>query len=399
MKILEVKTRETADTITMYATCKIRRIGYDEVYFTFDKKYQSFLQIDASPFAAALLIPSMKQGEDLIVEGSMSQELYEGMHRIMDIFLSWNIGLKPIRIVAKNLTSDTARPKATASFFSGGVDSFYTFLKHKRNPTDPVTHLLLVNGYDIDPRNKKLWLQTRDTLREVAKVERVNLVEVESNVRSLVDPILAWDYAHGGCLAAVGLCLRKGLKQVYVPSSCTAEAQIHWGTHMDVDKHWSTEKIKFTHDGTEASRVNKVSWEIAKSPTALRYLRVCYMNEVGAFNCGACEKCLRTMINLHIAGVLSDAETFPHEIDVDKVANIAINDHIDHLYKENLEALEERGELPKLQEAIRNGLATMQPVSISTLERIRIFLIYLDHVYLRGYLFRLAQDAIGRKFQ
>ena len=399
MKVLEVKTRETPTTITMYAKCKIRRIGYDEVYFTFDKKYQSFLHVDASPFAASLLIPSMRQGEDLVIEGSISQELYDGMHRIMDMFLSWNIGLQRIRIIATNLTRDTVKPKSTASFFSGGVDSFYTFLKHKNDATDPVTHLILVNGYDIDPRNKKLWLQTRNTIREVAKVERVNLVEVKSNIRSLVDPILAWDYAHGGCLAAVALCLRKGIKQAYIPSSCTAESQIHWGTHMDADKHWSTEALKFAHDGTEASRVNKVAWQIAKSPTALKYLRVCYMNEVGAFNCGVCEKCLRTMMNLHVAGVLDDAETFPHKIDIAKVAGIKINDHIDHLYEEILDALKKRGELPDLQKAIHNGLANMQPISVSIFERVRLFLIYLDHVYLRGHLFRVMQSAVGRKFQ
>ncbi len=123
------------------------------------------------------------------------------------------------------------------------------------------------------------------------------------------------------------------------------------------------------------------------------------MNEVGAFNCGVCEKCLRTMMNLHVAGVLDDAETFPHKIDIAKVAGIKINDHIDHLYEEILDALKKRGELPDLQKAIHNGLANMQPISVSIFERVRLFLIYLDHVYLRGHLFRVMQSAVGRKFQ
>ena len=93
MRILEVGTRETPKTITIFAKCKIRRVGYDEAYFTFDKKYKSFLQVDASPFAAALLIPSMRMGEDLVIEGKISKELHDGMHKIMEHFLSWNIGL------------------------------------------------------------------------------------------------------------------------------------------------------------------------------------------------------------------------------------------------------------------------------------------------------------------
>jgi len=399
MKILKVNTRETADTITLFAKCKIRRVGYDEVYFTFSKKYKPFLKVDASPFAAALLIPSMKQGEDLIIEGTISKELYEGMRQIMQIFLSWDIGLKPIKIIASKLVADTASPKVTASFFSGGVDSFYTYLKRKKDAKDPVTHLLLVNGYDIDPRNKKLWNATLASVQAVAKVEHAHLIEVESNIRSLIDPILSWDFAHGGCLAAVGLCLRKGLKQVYIPSSCIESRQIPWGTHLDVDAHWSTEKLGFAHDGTEATRVNKIGWQVAKSPTALKYLRVCYMNEKGAFNCGVCEKCLRTMINLYVAGVLDAAETFPHRIDPWRVANLHIEGHNRDLHVENLVALQARGTAPELHDALQESLARMtDDDSLSFVQSVVMYAIYVDHVYARGALYKLAQGVFGRKF-
>lgn len=399
MKILEVNTRETADTITLFAKCKIRRVGYDEAYFTFNKKYKPFLKVDASPFAAALLIPSMKQGEDLIIGSAISKELYEGMHHIMKILLSWDIGLKPIKIIASKLVADTAHPKVTASFFSGGVDSFYTYLKRKKDVKDPVTHLLLVNGYDIDPRNKKLWNATLASVQAVAKVERAHLIEVESNIRSLIDPILSWDFAHGGCLAAVGLCLRKGLKQVYIPSSCIESQQIPWGTHLDVDAYWGTEKLAFTHDGTEATRVNKIGWQIAKSPTALKYLRVCYMNEKGAFNCGVCEKCLRTMMNLYVAGVLDAAETFPRHIDPLRVANLHIEGHNRDLHVENLVALQARGIAPELHDALEKSLAcTPHDDTPPFMQRVALQAIYIDHVYARGSLYKIAQGAFGRKF-
>lgn len=398
MKVLEVNTRETNDTITIFAKCKIRRVGYDEAYFTFDKKYKSFLEVDASPFAAALLIPSMQRGEDLIVEGAISKELYTGMHEVMNKVLSWNIGLKPIKIIASHLKKDTSKPTVTASFFSGGVDSFYTFLKRKNDPEDPVTHLLLVNGYDIDPRNKNLWAATLQNIQEVAKAEKASLIEVESNFRSLIDPIFSWDYTHGGCLAAVGLCLRRGLKQVYVPSSCTVEQQIPWGTHLEMDEYWSTEKLSFIHDGSEASRIDKIAWQIAKSPTALKSLRVCYMNEKDTFNCGVCEKCLRTMINLYVVGALNKAKTFPRTLDPKRVAAMPVNEHIQHLHKENLAALEARGAPPKLLLAQKMSLANVSDDSIPLAKRIAAFIIYLDHLYLRGVTYKVAQNLLGRKF-
>lgn len=401
MRILEVSTRETAKTITIFAKCKIRRIGYDEAYFTFDKKYKPFLQVDASPFAAALLIPSMRIGEDLVIKGAISKELYEGMHRIIEHFLSWNIGLKPIEIIADELVADTARPTVSATFFSGGVDSFYTLLKRKKDKKDPVTHLLLVKGYDVDSRNENLWEATLENIQKVAKAEKVQLIVAESNFRTLIDPIFVffWDYYHGGCLAAAALCLRKGIKHVYVPSSLPASKQVPWGTHFDTDKYWSTEKLTFTHDGGEASRVDKINWQIAKSPTALKYLRVCYMNEVGAFNCGECEKCLRTMINLYVAGVLDKAETFPHTIDPKKVATMKADENNQELHWDNLRALKRYGAPIELQDAQRACLANLKngEAPVSFIKRMARF-IYLDQMYLRGYLYKIAQGLLGRKF-
>jgi hypothetical protein len=396
MKIYQVHTRETADTITIFAKCKIRRVGYDEVYFTFDKKYKKYLQVDASPFAAALLLPSMKQGEDLVVEGKISKKLYEGMQQIMAAFLSWDIGLKPIKIITDGLVADTANPKTTATFFSGGVDSFYTYLNHRDDSSDPVTHLLLVKGFDIDPRNEKLWDATLRNVRKIAKAEKVGLIETETNIRPLIDPILPWAYSHGGCLAAIGLSLRKGLKKVYISASGTLDQQEPWGTHPETDSMWNTEKLSFFHDGIEVSRVDKVARQIAKSPTALKYLRVCYKNEKDAYNCGMCDKCLRTMVNLYLAGVLDRAETFPHSIDLARIASIRMRTGT-ATQAENLEALEARGVYPELQEALRvrisNGVDDPKP-----LKRLSANIIYLDHVYARGNLFSIMQRAFGRKY-
>lgn len=84
MTIKDVRLQETRTTVSLVATCKIRRVGTDTVRFTFSKKLKPMIAADASPFAAALLLPSMRQGEDLIIEGSVSQKLLDGMHRIMD---------------------------------------------------------------------------------------------------------------------------------------------------------------------------------------------------------------------------------------------------------------------------------------------------------------------------
>ena len=305
-------------TTTLSAKCRLRKIGWDMVYFSVDNVLPGdYIHHDASPFAAALLLPSMRQGENLVIEGSVSAQLYRGMHAIMQEVQKWDIGLQPIKIEAGALVADPPRPQRSASFFSGGVDSFYTYLKHKTDPMekDRIDNFILVNGFDINQRNTQLWDRALDNIKSIAEADGVELIVVRSNIQGLVEPVLLWDYAHGGCLAAVGLFLRGAFHQVYIPSTHSVAEQIPWGSNFALDGHWSTESTAFVHDGTEATRLEKVLRQIARSPLALGHLRVCFENEPGAYNCGRCDKCLRTMMNLYVAGVLEQSGTFPHRID------------------------------------------------------------------------------------
>src|SRR5262249_13866042 len=162
--------------------------------------------------------------------GSISEQLYKGMHAIMQEGLQWDIGLQPIKIEAASRVADPPRPQRSASFFSGGVDSFYTYFKHKADPAmaDGVDSFILVTGFDINGRNLQLWDRTLENIESVARADNVELMVVRSNIQDLVEPILLWDYSHGGCLAAVGLFLRGAFHQIYIPSTHSVSEQIPW---------------------------------------------------------------------------------------------------------------------------------------------------------------------------
>jgi hypothetical protein len=186
---------------------------------------------------------------------------------------------------------------------------------------------------------------------------------------------------------------------MYMPSSADAEHQALRGTHLTIDHLWSTEQLNFVHDGWEATRFDKVDEQIARSPLALKYLRVCYMNEKATYNCGKCEKCLRTMVSLLAAGVLDSAETFRSDIDPDCVAALSIDGYYDAVFhRENLAALEARGLAPELQQALRVAVsragADSKPPTIAG--RIRSKIVYLDHCYARGTVRKLVNVVNGR---
>jgi len=389
MIIKETQIHRTGAATALSAKCKIRRVGWDRLYFRLDNSaHLNCIHNDASPFAASLLLPSMKQGTNLVIDGSISGQLYKGMHAVMDEVLQWDIGLQPISIEAEALVADPPRPQRSASFFSGGVDSFYTYLKHRDDPlkTDQVTAFILVNGFDIDRHNLQLWDRTLENIKSVAKADDVELMVVRSNFQDLVEPMLVWDYSHGGCLAAAGLFLRGAFSQIYIPSTHSVSEQIPWGSNLALDGHWSTESTTFIHDGTEATRLEKVVSQIARSPLALEHLRVCFANEKGAYNCGRCDKCLRTMINLFVAGVLEKSGTFPHDIDPDLVAAVPTipGEHGGIFHTENLRALSERNIAPELQQAIATSMRDAVVMKPGLRQVIEDRLKYLDHNYARG---------------
>lgn len=378
MNIHGIKVTEEKDYIKVSAKCKIRRFAQDELYFKVNKKYKDFIFTDASPFAVALLIPSMKLGEDLVIDGSIPEKLYKGMKESIKFMTQWSLGLKRINIKVKTLTKDKQNANDAGSLFSGGVDSFYTYLKHKTGK-NRISYFILVNGYDIDLSNTKLWDLTLKRVKQVASKGKISVITVESNLYSLINPIANWNYSYIGGLSAIALLLRNRLKVVYRASSYK-RSQIHDFLDVVVDHYFNTEKLSIVFDGADATRLEKVKY-IAKSKIVLEHLRVCYLNENNPYNCGICDKCLRTMIGLRIAGKLSETKTFPHKIDTERVKKLSIEGEYAAMFqRENLDALKKMHIEPKLIEALEyclGNFSTKNGSGLNIVEKV----IYLDHMY------------------
>jgi len=75
------------------------------------------------------------------------------------------------------------------------------------------------------------------------------------------------------------------------------------------------------HDGAAFTREQKLTL-LAKSPMALRTLRVCWRSGTDE-NCGACNKCYRTMVQLELLGALDRCGTLPHgPVDLERLSRV-----------------------------------------------------------------------------
>ena len=331
--------------------------GSLEVRFSVD---DAELTGDASFLLPTLLTAAMRSGQDLVVDEPVSPRMLAGARHVADIFSLWREDLRRVAIEAPARAHDPPTPeRAVAAFFSAGVDSFHTVLRHR----DEITHLLFIHGvFDVFVRDEHDVAVARRAADELG----VPLVEVTTTARDFTD---AWDvvvsYSHGVILAAVALLFEATFGTVLIPSSFSYKTMANWGTHPLIDPLWSTESLRIAHDGAEATRPMKVR-EVAESEVAMRHLRVCHgaRRSTGAptatehLNCGRCEKCVRTMINLRAVGALDRCETLPDDLDLASVRSLGVRRDGDLAnIVENLRMLEERQTDDELIDALRFCLA------------------------------------------
>ena len=285
------------------------------------------LSLHGDVLLAAGLLPAMALGEPLEVPLPVSPELLDATDVLQDVFAGWYREFRRVEVRAAGGTVRRGRRRAkraepVACFFSGGADSFYSVLEHR----DRLTHLLLIYGFDVGVDDQAMRAQVDQHLRTAADELGLPLVEVETNLREFSDNHHCyWGlHYHGAALAVIGQVLRTTFGEVIAGSSYPYPSLFPWGSHPMTDPLWvAGEELVFTHHGNEADRVDKLA-RVADSDIAMAHLRVCFENLDGAYNCGRCEKCVRTMVGLRVTGGLDRAKTLPTQLDLGVVEAMQI---------------------------------------------------------------------------
>jgi hypothetical protein len=305
----------------------------------------------ADPFAAAMLPFCMHEREPLRIDGALSPVLEQNLDEAQRILASWYDFLEPVSMLPEVESSppEDACRSGVACCFSGGVDSWYSLLRHR----DRITHLFLVHGFDIGLDNEPLWRTTHDAIADVGRALGKPLITCETNLRQIADKRRAgwgrpldddfWGKClHGAALAACTLALGRSVGELIVPATHTLSQLKPWGSSPMLDPYWSSGDVAITHDTCDADRVEKVRL-VATSDLALETLRVCH-NDVAKTNCGHCEKCLRTMMALRLCGALDRAATFPGREALARLRRLEVPGHLTHHYDILLEAAREAGD-------------------------------------------------------
>jgi len=245
----------------------------------------------------------MLKGENIDIDHRfpVSEKLLSNLQLLQEIHHSWNPVLKMVQINAASLITDK-KPvnEGSISFFSGGVDSMYTFLKR----INDISHVVYIHGFDFLGNSQEFEEAIKHNAQFVKSFGK-ELIPAETNFYDFGYRYnLSRNLTQGSCLGSFALLL--GFHRVFIPASVAYNQLFPLGSHPLTDPLWVNERIEIIHDGCEATRTEKLI-KISKYDTAISNLRVCftYMNK----NCGQCSKCLRTMISLELLNIKS--EVFP----------------------------------------------------------------------------------------
>lgn len=268
------------------------------------------------------LLPGMRLRRPIHVKGVVSSTVIQGARDFMIILARHFPEFSPVQITADSYVrlSPLAVPRV-ASFFSGGVDSFFTLIKGKEDIKDVV----FIHGFDMSIKALERRAVVIGKIAQAASEMGVRLIEVETNLTVIIKEFGDWlRHGHGLGMVAVSRVLSGDISEIRIPGSYSIDQQKPWGSWLATDPLFSDERLKVTHDACLATRSDKIR-TISHNGVALNYLRVCSEKKAGdVYNCCRCEKCLRTMTALYALRALERAGSFPLPFNAELVAGVLL---------------------------------------------------------------------------
>ena len=335
----------SSETKTIFATIswEDRDFPDQELVFEISDSEPHWPQGDNGPSADAFLVAcfplAAAHGETRVrIEGQPCPMLVEGLYTAHAWWTSWGGMPSPVPLI-ETLGAATRRiptaPRRAVAFLSGGVDGLHMLMRNRRlyNRDDPayVHEALFIHGFDIgkrarDPENGRYRMILR-RLEPVVADLGLRLIQCRTNLRHLPSKPDFWENRHNGAaLAAVGHSAVFGSAFLFIGASWPTTHQVPWGSHPAIDNLFSSQRITVIHDGSRFSRLQKVR-DLARWPTGLAALRVCPASAGPRANCGECEKCLRTRLELLAAGI-GETEAFGPSITPSEIWNAAVLESI-----------------------------------------------------------------------
>ena len=291
------------------------KMGSEVFYFEVPEEYGEYLCSEVSDaFLIGILNYAVAKGEDISVDGFISERL---LYQLQTYFIPTlsvvrNKSYHTININARPYSGHIENAGAVGASASGGVDSYYTIVRHLNNVSGRymLTHLLIANQfnyYKSEKETRKKFHQLIENSKGISENYGLKLIPMYTNHNEFLFDGFVQEYSLRIC--SYVFALQKLFSTYYVSSGVPYDSD---GFDIFNLSLMTTDNLSFYSSGGEITRTQKILY-FADDEYIQRNLKVC--NKDVDHNCSECEKCMRTMLSLDIIGKL---DKFKRSFDINK---------------------------------------------------------------------------------
>ncbi len=350
MKIENFIKRTTAGKTRVSATVIWENCNRpnEEVFFETTAEFGEICN-QSQCLAAGLYSPcNALRRRRIAIDAPISPEIKDGLINSMKCLIDWHGGERKVIPIEAPIEKEVLfldQPERAAALFSGGIDALAMVRDNHLNfASDHPRHIkdgILVYGV-LEGENEydSSFQNVVNAVETMAEDAGIKLIQVYTNAyahfRDLDSDFSFWRFEyHGSFLAAIAHAFAPRFSYASIASTYDFANLEPWGSHPLLDPLYSTTNLSIRHENAALSRLEKTQL-VGEWDVALKHLRVCNEKESykeGNYNCGKCEKCVRTMTAFLSLGLLDQISTFK-EKDVDK-AQLVNTCYLSDSYEEN----------------------------------------------------------------
>lgn len=293
------------------------------LWFEVPEEFETLIYSGIESFVAVLYPTAMKLGQDIHLDDVFSPRLDYNIRLAGQVLHAMEPRLfKPVRIHHRGLRPDPpARAAGVGMMFSGGIDAFFTLMRHRPGtqavPDYTLTHGVFLTDFELIPQRPASEQKALAVFKDLFEKLGLTLATATSNVAEFRRPGFGpassrWHLRTISYeLAGFGIFLSGGLGRLLIASSQPFNAYgSDFGGDFETQTLLSTEQLELVHDGIVEGRTAKTI-AVAEWPDSYDTLRVCWWEADGVQNCGRCPKCVRTATTLAAIGRFDRFTTFP----------------------------------------------------------------------------------------
>ena len=284
----------------------------------------------SDPWLNILIFKMMAVGGDFYINGTASESLVSNLEMFSFIWNKWCPDrYKPVHIIPKTLKTDIIRPgnNRLITAFSGGLDAAYTAYKYKNGLQNGRKYVydtcVMIHGADIPVSDKRQFDAAFASAKKMTDDLHLKLIPVITNYRSYN---CMWGFEFGAIISGILSFFSKKFAFGAATDASVDNFSYPWGMNLISDRFLSSYNFQFISDGMEHNRIERISM-IKNWSACINNLRVCWENNDKSKNCGKCEKCIRTKLELLCLGI-KHLPTMPSQFSANDLKYIQNNSHM-----------------------------------------------------------------------